>query len=560
MRKPNSRPEYAIPNEIDKLYAAMGAKGLNAHTWREETVYKVDLPANRLAQWARIEAERFSNPVFRLFQTELETVYEEKNRSMDDKGRVIRTAVAERLYKVHPYRNATLGSVEHLKNPSLRRMYEFYRTYYVPNNMAILISGDIDIEKTIDRIDAEFSIWREGKLPRERKWNEDRIEQVERVEVFYEGEEYVLLAFRTAPRNHKDAETLQILDMILDNSVAGLININLNQQQRVRQAGSYPWLHNDYGAQYLWGVPKEGQSLMEVEELLIEQIELIKEGRFDDWIIPAIITDFKKNQKKKLEDNDSRVGLMRDAFLSHEDWNHAVGALQRMEILEKEDIVLAAGRYFGDGYVAGYRRDGQPDLPDIEKPPLDKIEIDPARQSAFFDSLIRMPYQEIEPVFVVPGRDYEIRELRPGIIVYYAENPLNDLFSFRISVDVGSLAERRLNVARKYLDKSGTDRLSPDELKKEWYKLGTDFSIHVGDHETTFSIAGLDENFGDSLALLMEFPAAADGRGGCTRRTGQHHPEGTRRRPKGQPHHQPGTLPVQPLGRSVLLPPHSLQC
>ena len=504
---------YAIPNEIDKLYTAMGAKGLNAHTWKEETVYKVDLPANRLTHWAKIEAERFSNPVFRLFQTELETVYEEKNRSMDDKGRAIRKAVAERLYKVHPYRNTTLGSVEHLKNPSLKRMYEFYRTYYVPDNMAILISGDIDIEYTISLIDAEFSVWRGGKLPEAKKWKENKIEEIERVEVFYEGEEFVLLAFRTAPRRHRDAEALQILDMILDNSVAGLININLNQRQKVRQAGSYPWLHNDYGSQYLWGIPKQGQSLREVEELLIEQIKRIKEGKFEDWIITAIITDFKKNHKQKLEDNHSRVGLMRDAFLSYEEWKHVVRTLERMEELEKKDIVKVAKKYFKDGYVAGYRRDGQPGLPAIEKPPLDKIEIDPARQSAFFDTVIRMPYEEIEPVYVVPGRDYETRKLRPGIKLYYAENPLNDLFSFSISTDVGSLADRRLNIAREFLDKSGTAHFSPEDLKKEWYKLGTEFSINVGDHETTVSIAGLDENFGASLALAVEFlqrPAAEE--------------------------------------------------
>ena len=131
--------QYAIPNELDRLYTGMGERALNAHTWVEETVYKVDLPANRLEQWAKVEAERFHQPVFRLFQTELETVYEEKNRSMDNKDRVIRKAVQEQLYKNHPYRNTTLGSVEHLKNPSLARMYEFYHTYYVPNNMAIVI-------------------------------------------------------------------------------------------------------------------------------------------------------------------------------------------------------------------------------------------------------------------------------------------------------------------------------------------------------------------------------------------------------------------------------------
>ena len=63
--------KLAIPNEMDRIYSDMGAKGLNAHTWHEETVYKVDLPANRLEHWAKIESERFANPVLRLFHTEV---------------------------------------------------------------------------------------------------------------------------------------------------------------------------------------------------------------------------------------------------------------------------------------------------------------------------------------------------------------------------------------------------------------------------------------------------------------------------------------------------------
>lgn len=496
--------QYAVPNEFDRIYTAMGENGLNAHTWLEETVYKVDLPSNRLEQWAKIETERFQHPVFRLFQTELETVYEEKNRSLDNKDRVIRDAVAMQLYKVHPYRNTTLGSLEHLKNPSLQRMYEFFYTYYVPNNMAVLISGDIDIEETIQLIDREFSAWETKKLPKQKKYEEPKIKEVERVEVFYPGEEYVLLAFRTAPRTHKDAEALQILDMILDNRTAGLINLELEQQQRVRDAGSYPWMNNDYGAQYLWGIPKQDQSLEEVEQLLLKQLETIKQGQFEDWIIPAIVTDFKKSYKQQLEGNGSRVSLMRDSFLSCEDWPQTVRTLKRMEKLTKKDIVKVARKYFKDGYVAGYRRDGQPDLPSIEKPPLDKIDIDPARQSAFFEQILAMPYAEIEPVYVVPGRDYTTEQARDGVDIYYAHNPLNDLFSFTITVDIGTLTEQRLAVARELLDKSGTPRFSSEDLKKEWYKLGTDFSVGVGDQETSITISGLDENFATSLALLVE--------------------------------------------------------
>ena len=506
--------QYAIPNEIDKLYTAMGERGLNAHTSVEETVYKVSLPINRLEHWARIESERFAQPVFRLFQTELETVYEEKNRSLDSKERLIREAVRKVLYKKHPYgQQTTLGSIEHLKNPSLKRMYQFYQTYYVPNNMAIFISGAIDIGETIALIDAEFSDWEPRELPKAGRWKEQKIAGVERVSVQYPGEEYVLLAFRTAPQSHKDSAALEILDMILDNSVAGLINLNLEQRQRVRDAGSYPYFYNDYGAQYLWGIPKQGQGLEEVEALLLEQIELIKKGEFEDWIIPAIVTDFKKTYKRQLESNDARVGIMRDAFIAHEEWDRTLRRLERLARIKKKDVVRAAKKYFKANYVAGYRRDGEPHLPTIEKPALEKIAIDPSRESEFFREISALAHSEIEPAYVVPGRDFKVREIRPGAKLYYARNPLNDLFTLSIGVDLGLLADKRLDIACDFMNKSGTTRFSPEELKKEWYKLGADFTLSSGDHETTISLSGPDENFVPALVLALDFlqhPAASD--------------------------------------------------
>jgi len=510
--------QYAIPNELDRLYTAMGERALNAGTSQEFIYYRVDLPANRLRQWARIEAERFARPVFRLFQTELETVYEEMNMSyIDNKDRLIYYAVQGLLYQNHPYGRPVIGTVEHLKKPSIRRMYEFYNTYYAPNNMALLISGDIDIQETIEVVDAEFSLWEPQKLPKREKWKEPKIKKVRRDTVYFPGEEYVLLAFRTVPSTHKDTEALQILDFILDNAVAGLINLNLNQQQRVRQAGSFSTSHgpqNDYGAQYLWGIPKQDQTLEEVEQLLLEQIEIIKKGEFEDWLIPAIVTDWEKRYKRDFEGNGSRIGLMREAFLAHQDWDHAVRKLERMEKVRKKEVVKVAKKYFKeDKYVVGYRLDGQPEIPPVQKPELDKIEINVTDQSPFFKDVLTMPYEEIEPIYVVPGRDYTVKDVRDGVKLYYSRNPINDLFSFQLSVDIGTLAEKRLRVAAELLDKSGTPRFSSEDLKKEWYKLGTDFGISVGDQETTVSISGLDENFATSLVLLVEFlndPTADD--------------------------------------------------
>ena len=496
--------QFAVPNEIDKLYKAMGGSALNAHTSDEETVYKVSLPKNRLRQWAEIESARFIDPVFRLFHTELEIVYEEKNRSLDNKRRIIDEAVNALLYKKHPYgQQSTIGTVDHLKNPSLKYIYDFYNVNYVPNNMAITISGNIDIDETIEIIDDAFSSWRPKPLPELQTWEEEPIDGVERVTVTYEGEEYVLLAFRTAHNTHPDAEALKLLDMTLDNSVAGLINLNLNQQQRVRQAGSYPNLLNDYGAQYLYGIPKEGQTLEEVEQHLLDQIEIIKKGEFEDWILPAIITDFKKTYKSSLESNFARVGLMRHAFLGNRDWDDAVGEIKRMERVTKRDIVRVANRYFGNNYVAGYRKDEQHHVPSIAKPQIDPVSIDATRQSQFAKRMLEMPYEEIEPVYVDPETDYEIVTYDQGVKLYYAPNPLNDLFSFSILVEFGTHENNKLPFATRLIDKSGTGQYSAEELKKEWYKLGSSFGISAGDNETFVRISGLDENFQPTLDLLL---------------------------------------------------------
>ena len=498
--------QYAVPNDLTNLYGALGGGDqLNAHTSFEETVYKVGLPSNRLKQWATIEADRFQNPVFRIFQPELETVYEEKNRSLDEKGWLTGDAMRKLLYKKHPYGQQTIiGTVEHLKSPSLKDMYSYFDTYYVPNNMAICISGDIDVDETIQVIDKHFSIWKSKDIPAPINIKESPIKGVERDTVKFQGEEYVLIGFRTAPTNHKDAEALQLLDMIFDNQTAGLINLNLVQQQKVRNAGSYPRQLNDYGAQYFYGIPKKGQTLAEVEQLLLDQIEIVKRGEIEDWILDAIITDFKKSKKGELESNTSRVAALRHAFLEYSDWDHNVAALSRMEKITKEDIVRIANQYFGNNYAAVYRVDEQHELPKVEKPKLDKIDIDPTRQSKFVTDILAMPAKEIEPRFVT-DKDYDIVEVYDDVKLYYSKNPINDLFSFTMNIDIGNYQDNRLGTAKALLQKSGTDTLDAVSLNKRWYQLGIKFDMGVQNQETNFSITGLDEKFESSLALMLQY-------------------------------------------------------
>ena len=497
--------EYAIPNEIDKVYNSMGAGGLNAHTSYEETVYKVGLPSNRLDQWADIESDRFIDPVFRLFHTELETVYEELNRSLDNRDRVILYATDELLYKQHPYgQQPTIGKSEHLKNPSLVYIQNYFDTYYVPNNMAIFISGDIDSEQTIQLISDKFGHWERKEVPEVGPWIEEPLQGAERRTVYYPGEEQVQLAYRTAPNGSEDAEALMMLDMILDNRTAGLINLNLNQAQQVQGAGSYPRFLNDYGSQQLWGVPKAGQTLEEVEALLLEQLALIKTGDFEEWIIPAIVNDFKKTQKASLESNTARVTMMRQAFLSYSDWDHHIGEMDRLEQVTRRDVIDVANKYFGNDYIAVYREDGQHTIPPVAKPQIDPVSIDPTRQSQFAANILAMEVDPIEPTFVETDRDYRVIEFAEGVSLYYSPNPLNDLFSFSISIEVGTESNEKLSLASAIMDKAGTPSLSNEELQKEWYRMGSEFRFGAGENQSSISISGLDEQFAPTLDLMLD--------------------------------------------------------
>src|SRR6185436_15526842 len=203
----------------------------------------------------------------------------------------------------------------------------------------------------------------------------------------------------------------------------------------------------------------------------------------------AIVADFKKTRKAQLESDGSRVALMRNAFLSYQEWDHVVGEIDRIEKLAKQDVVRVANQYLGGGYVAGYRVDEQHEVPKIDKPKIDKIDIDPTRQSEFFKRVLAMKVKEIEPRFVKPGKDYHKLDVGEGVKLYYVKNPLNDLFALTISVDIGTRHDNRLGAATQLLDKSGTKRFGAEALKKEWYKLGTDFSIASGDNETSISIS-----------------------------------------------------------------------
>ena len=330
----NEASQFAIPNEYDKMLSEMGAQGTNAYTTEDRTVYINDIPTNQIESWLQVEGNRFRKIVPRLFHTELEAVYEEKNRSLDnDYWKTYETLYAA-IFPKHQYGTQTvIGTIDHLKNPSITEIKKYFETYYRPNNVAICLSGDLDYEKTIGLIEKYFGDWKPNEqLPVWTRTEENPITSPVLREIYGPEAEWVNLGFRFKGRSSDDFKLLTLTDMILANSQAGLIDINLKQQQKVLDPYSYVNFMNDYCIHTFNGRPREGQNLDDVKKLLLEQIELLKKGEFEDWLIEATINDLKKSKLQGSEQNWSRSNDLAPTVRGFPQRAHAADLFRRFAL------------------------------------------------------------------------------------------------------------------------------------------------------------------------------------------------------------------------------------
>ncbi|MBI5624425.1 MAG: insulinase family protein [Elusimicrobia bacterium] len=501
-RKSVAAAGLAVPNELEKVYGQLGVTHLNAGTSYDRTTYTCEFPKNRADLWARVETDRFDHPVFRLFQSEIEAVYEEKNRYMDDAEDILWEAMMSRLYKGHPYSVPIIGTIDHLKNPSLAKMYAFFERYYVPNNMAIALSGDFDREEMLAVLEKNFGSLKPVPLARREAPKPEPLKGPERLEVKYEAEEKVVVSWPTATKASPDYEALLIMDMLMDNSVTGLLNLGLEQTQKVKDAGSYSLFLLDGGAWQTFAVPKQGQTLEAAEALLMETVAKLKAGDFTAEDIRAVVTDFEVSYKKSLEVNMRRADLMADSFQDYETWERTASRIERLKAVTKEDVLRVAKQHLGEGRVVVYRRNAKPELPSIAKPGFTKVDIDPSRQSAFFKELMAMPAKDIEPAWLAEGRDYSITPMPQGNL-YATRNPFNDLFSIGLVFDFGSDAVREACAALDLLKFSGAGGLSAEDFKKKLYGLGAALDYGCGRDTLSVSLSGPDENLWPALELMV---------------------------------------------------------
>ncbi|MCF2708934.1 M16 family metallopeptidase [Bacteroides pyogenes] len=505
--------KYAIPNEYDKLMTAIGSTGTNAYTWYDQTVYQEDIPSNQVENWAKIQADRFGNNVIRGFHTELETVYEEKNISLTRDMSKVQEAIFSSLFPKHPYGTQTvLGTQDDLKNPSITNIKNYYKQWYVPNNMAICMSGDLDPEATIAIIDKYFGEMKPNpelpvlNLPKEESINEPVVR-----EVMGPDAEMVSLAWRFPGVSDKEYETMQVISRVLYNGKAGLIDLDLNQQQKVLTGYGYLMGLSDYSALILGGRPKQGQTLEEVRDLMLKEIEKLRMGDFDEKMLEANINNLKLYELQRMENNDGRADMFVRSFINGTSWSDEVTALDRMAKLTKTDIVDFAGKYLKDtNYAVVYKKQGKdPNEKKMSKPEITPIVANRDTASAFLKEIQESKAKPIEPVFLDFEKDMDRLKAKSDIQVLYKQNTVNDLFRLIYVFDMGNNHDKALGTAFDYLEYLGTSELTAEQVKSEFYRLACNFSVMPGNERTYVMLSGLNENMPAAMKLFEALLADA---------------------------------------------------
>lgn len=500
--------KFAIAGEYNRMMKSLGSQGTNAHTFLEETVYEEDIPANALDQFLAIQGERFRNPIFRIFHTELEAVYEEKNRGLDNDANKMQEAMFSTVFPTHNYGlQTTIGTIEHLKNPSIKAISEFYYKYYVPNNMAIIMAGDFNPDEIIKKIDRQFAFMQASPVENYQGKKEQPINGPVVREVYGPTGESIRILYRSAHAGTRDAMLANLAVAVLANGKAGLIDLNLNKQQKVLGAGAALWQFKDYGIFFMQASPKQGQGLDEVKDLLRSQIDQLKNGNFAESLVMATVANFKLSRLQSLENNGSRVSNLKDEFIKNRgsEWNREVALLDEMSTITKKELIAFATRFFTDkNFVLLYKRKGaDKNIVKVEKPVITPVETNPGKTSPFAKSIIEKPLPPVKPVWLDYNKDLQKGKIGNAAILY-VHNKANGLFRLTYRFEMGSWNNKLLPLAAQYLQYLGTEKYSAEDISKEFYNLATNFNVSTGTEQSSITLSGLNENFDKAVGLFEE--------------------------------------------------------
>ncbi|MDR0384577.1 MAG: insulinase family protein [Prevotellaceae bacterium] len=501
--------EYAIPGEVDRLLKKYGGTKINAYTSYDHTAYHNSFPPNQLSKWLKIYAERFRNPVFRMFQAELETVYEERNMYADRMGSKAIEDLFKCAVKKHPYRNPIIGTVKDLKTPSINKLTKFYKDYYVAGNMGLVLIGDFVADEILPQIKEAFGVLPAGKAP---DFPTDKYqEEPFGIREFYSGR-YIpikagIVCFRSIPAGHPDEMALNYCLNILSNeSQTGLLD-RLRIDNKLMFSFTQQLSLNDMGVIVVAFIPKLMRSLKKAETEIMNAVSQLKSGNFDSELVEALRMTFVKDKAKMMENKEDFGNLLVSLFSCGKSWDEYISDTKKYQTITKQDIVETANRYFIDSRLVFYNKTGFSGKAEkIKKPSykaLTSKNID--RQSAFADELDKLESKPQTPSFVDFDRDFKYGDLQDNVHLITGNNPVNDIFTLKIKFGYGKNRDKFVELIPEHFNELGTESKTVGEFRKAMQELGASYYLSSSRTSVSLHVDGFDGNFDETMSLINDY-------------------------------------------------------
>lgn len=487
--------EYAIPNEFSKVMSSIGGTGVNAFTSYENIVYHNSFPRQSLEQWVEIYVDRFNSPVFRLFQSELETVYEEKNRSKDNMFRNIMEELYSNFYPNSVYGKQTvLGSNEDLKNPSIMAIESYFKAHYNANNMALVLIGDFYSNEIMELLTKKFGSWREGEkavIPSaSEKAFDGRLLVKKKMSPIPLG----ILGYRTVEKSNKDKVVLDVIAKLLSNSEGTGLLDTLEASQKLMAAEVFADEHYDKGGLFILFVPKPIiQSVSSGEKLVKQQLNKLKSGEFSDELLEAVKLSMRKADIYSYESNYQKLFKFMDAYMTEMPYSEKT-FINELESINKDLVVRIANKYFGDNYLAIHSKMGFPKHDLLDKPNNTPLNFSKNNKSSEMVAKIEeMDSEHVEPDYIDFDREVVTVSLKEHLSLYHVVNPKNSIFSMNIRISMGKIQQPLIEQLAYYLSNTGAGTMSNTNFQRKLQDYGSSVNFYASNDYFTISISGFDE-------------------------------------------------------------------
>ena len=362
-----------IEEEDSYLYSLHGQRGYNAYTTADLTNYQIELPANRLEVWARMESDRMQNSVLRSFYTERSVVTEERRMRVDNSPRrqLFEKFITE-IYGDHPYGRPVIGPMASIEFLNYEQAMRFYETYYAPNNSVIALVGDIDFDQAEQMVRRYFGKMQSRTIPR---LPEPKIERRPvRLVMREDGPPTLSMAWFKPPLPDPDDLNLDLLsDVLAGGQETRLYRRLVTQEQLAVDVGAFSGYPGERYTNlfFVEVTPRPG-----VDEAGMKKIEAIVQAEIDaivaNGVRPEELERVRNKQRADFIYQLRANGYLADLLSYYEsvtgDYRNLFRYNARIEQVTSTDIQNSVAKYLkGDDRMTAMLVPPAPDKSDSEK-------------------------------------------------------------------------------------------------------------------------------------------------------------------------------------------------